>query len=198
MANEQSTKRARQLAPDPPYIVFRDAPMGFHKRRIQHSVTTEQPDATLLATAAGKIIYDSDTATAASLEQHSHIFLPEKSSSSSSDGLKTWAMAVGVCFVALLGCLLLWIVFNGMQDEGVRLPRRGRLRRREDDVESNDRLAETQAADRGLFARFATSISGVRGENAARRRNAFLRRFADDEDSDDDYDGRGRGVVSPV
>ncbi|RYP81952.1 hypothetical protein DL769_001796 [Monosporascus sp. CRB-8-3] len=205
MASEQhTTRRAKQLAPDRPKLpnrVFRPAQPEFHSRRIRHmfpdgdipdyyyyyyyddddAATAERPDVYLQAAAGGEspAAYDHGAIPAARDTQPSHHMRASahELAAGRAGSLEICAVAAGVCLLAALLARVFWMMAFAADDRGARLPRP----RRDGFVGSGDSYLSRIGASTGRFVGRGASLAAGFGDDVARRRrNAFLRRVADD------------------
>ncbi|RYP30789.1 hypothetical protein DL767_006070 [Monosporascus sp. MG133] len=202
MASEQhTTRRARQLAPDPPklpYRVFRPAQPEFHSRRIRHmfpdggipdyyyddddGATAERPDVHLQAATGGEspAAYDHGTIAAARDTQPSHHARASahELAAGRAGSLEICAVAVGVCLLAALLARVFWMIAFAAEDGGARLPRPSR-----DGFDGRgDSSLPRVGASTGRFVGRGAELAARFGDDVVRRRrrNAFLRRVAND------------------
>ncbi|RYP90442.1 hypothetical protein DL770_003415 [Monosporascus sp. CRB-9-2] len=202
MVGEQhTTRRAEQLAPDPPklpYRVFRPAQPEFRSRRIRHmfpdggipdyynddddGATAERPDVHLQAAAGGEspAAYDHGTIAAArDMQPLHHIRASAHELAAGRAGsLEIYAVAVGACLLAALLARVFWMMAFAAEDGGARLPRP----RRDGFDGRGDSYLSGVGASTGRFVGRVAELTARFGDDVARRRrrNEFLRRVADD------------------
>ncbi|RYP07978.1 hypothetical protein DL765_008945 [Monosporascus sp. GIB2] len=189
MTSEQhATRRAKQLAPDPqkpPYRFFRPAQPEFHGRRIRHMFPdggipdyhdddAERPDVYLQAAARGEspVAYDHGTIAAARDAQsshHNHASAHELAAGRAGRP-EICAVAVGVCLLAALLARVFWMMAFAAEDGGAKLPRPSR-----DGFDGRGG---------SYLSRIGAELAAGFGDDIARRRrrNASLRRAADNAD----------------
>ncbi|RYP61270.1 hypothetical protein DL771_010186 [Monosporascus sp. 5C6A] len=201
MASEQhATRRAKQLAPDPPklpYRVFRSAQPGFHSRRIRRmfpdggipdyydedddGATAERPDVYLQAAAGGEspaACGHGTIAAARDMQPSHHIRASAHEPAAGRAGsLGICAVAVGVCLLAALLARVLWMIAFAAEDGSARLPR---PRRDGFDGRGDSYLSRVGASTGRFIGRCAGLAAGFGDDVAKRRRSASLRRVADD------------------
>ncbi|RYO76454.1 hypothetical protein DL766_006412 [Monosporascus sp. MC13-8B] len=197
MASEQHVRgRAAWLAPDPPklpYRVFRPAQPEFHSRRIRHMFpdggipdyyddNAERPDVYLQATEGDEspATYDHGTIAAARDTQPSHHICASahELAAGRAGSLEICVVAVGVCLLTALLARVFWMMALAVQDGGARLPPPSR--------DGFDGRGESYlskiGASTGRFVGSGAELAAGFGDDVVRRRrrNAFLRRLADD------------------
>lgn len=192
MARGQNTRRARKLTPDPPRIVFHDAPVEFHDRRTrhrrpgssdledeenhqQHGIAVKKERSAVDEVAASVPNNAAPAPASASAPvPTTHVSAPELEQattamreSSSRGGLAVCIPAAGGCFVFALVVLVVRLVFR-MDRDGVRVRNGGarlpRPRRR-----GRKREGDVEGGGGNT-----TAITGLWDQDAARQRNAPL------------------------